>query len=81
LPEHWVVPGVHDPVQLPLTHAWLVHAVAVPQSPVVSQVCVAALPEHWVVPGVQTPEHAPLTHACLVHEIGEPKDPDALHVS
>jgi hypothetical protein len=62
LPEHCVAPGVHTPVQAPETHAALVQAWAVPQLPVVSQVCTAS-PEHRVWPGVQTPVHAPLTHA------------------
>ena len=50
LPEHWVAPGVHEPVQAPPAHAWLVHASAVPQVPVASQVW-TPLPEHWVAPG------------------------------
>jgi hypothetical protein len=28
--EHWLVPGVHDPVQAPLTQAWLVQATGAP---------------------------------------------------
>jgi hypothetical protein len=39
LPEHCTAPGVHTPVQDPLTHAWLVHAPAFCQVPVALQVC------------------------------------------
>jgi hypothetical protein len=60
--EHWVAPGVHDPVHLPFEHAWLLQAAGIPQVPVESHVC-TPLPEHWVAPGVHDPEHAPATHA------------------
>jgi hypothetical protein len=46
LPEHCVAPGVQEPVQALLTHAWLVQATGEPQLPVPSHVCTLALPEH-----------------------------------
>jgi hypothetical protein len=45
LPEHWVDPGEHTPVQVPATHAEFAHATGLPQVPVEEQVCVP-LPEH-----------------------------------
>jgi hypothetical protein len=42
---HCTEPGVHDPVQLPLTHAWLVHGTAEVHVPVVVHVS-TPLPEH-----------------------------------
>jgi hypothetical protein len=77
---HCVAPGVQDPVQAPLTHAWFVHGVAAPHAPVMSQVCVAALPEHCFAPGAQTPWQAPLTHAWLVQAIAVLQLPVASHV-
>ena len=38
LPVHWVAPGVHTPVQLPLLHAYWQAAGAL-QFPLASQVC------------------------------------------
>jgi hypothetical protein len=38
LPEQVVCPGAHDPVQAPVTHVWLVHAVAVLQVPLLVHV-------------------------------------------
>jgi hypothetical protein len=61
-PEHSVVPGTHDPVHAPPTHAELEHAAAALQVPVELQVS-TPLPTHWVVVGVQVPMQAPLTHA------------------
>jgi hypothetical protein len=34
VPEHWVDPGSHTPVQTPLMQAWLVQATGTPQLPV-----------------------------------------------
>jgi hypothetical protein len=68
-----------------LTHAWFVHAVGVPQCPVVSHVC-TALPEHCVAPGVHVPEHwAPPAstlpvQAPLVQGTALPHVPIAVHV-
>jgi hypothetical protein len=45
LPEHCLSPGAHLPVHAPPTHAWLLHGTAVPQPPVVVQVCTPLL-EH-----------------------------------
>jgi hypothetical protein len=43
LPEHWVAVGVHEPwhdaTPPSATHAEFAHATAVPQLPVLSQVC------------------------------------------
>ncbi len=43
--EHCTAPGVHEPVQRPLTHAWLKQGTAVPQAPVAWHVS-TPLPEH-----------------------------------
>jgi hypothetical protein len=53
---------VHDPVQTPFTHAWLVQAAGVPQVPELLHVC-TLLPEHWCAPGVHEPVQAPDTQA------------------
>ena len=58
LPEHWVAPGVHTPVQAPARQAWFVHGTGVPKTPPVVHVC-TAFPEHWVAPGLHTPVQAP----------------------
>ena len=39
LPEHWVAPGEHTPVQTPETHAVLVQATVPDQLPPASQTC------------------------------------------
>ena len=52
------VPGVHTPVHAPATHAWFVHAAAVPHCPDALQVW-TPLPEHCFAPGVQMPTHVP----------------------
>jgi hypothetical protein len=77
---HCVAPGVQDPVQAPLAHAWFVQGVAAPQAPVESQVWVAALPEHCFAPGAQTPWQAPLTHAWLLQAAAVPQLPFMSHV-
>ncbi len=78
---HWVAPGEHTPEQAPDTQAWLVHATALPQWPVVSQVCTPLLVvEHCVVLGLQTPLHAPPTHAWLVQRAVFPQLPFDPHV-
>ncbi len=38
LPEHALVPGVHEPTQAPFWHAWLLHAAAFCQAPVLLHV-------------------------------------------
>jgi hypothetical protein len=62
LPEHCFAPGVHTPVQAPLTQAEETHVDAVPQLPFASHVC-TPLFEHCFVPGAQVPAQAPPTHA------------------
>jgi hypothetical protein len=67
------------PEQLPLTHAWPVHATAAPYWPLALQVCTPLL-THWVAPGTQRPVHAPPTHAEDTHAVTVPQVPFALHV-
>lgn len=62
LPKHCFAPGVHTPVQAPLTHASSMHGCEALQVPVALQVC-TPLFEHRFEPGVQTPVHAPSKHA------------------
>jgi hypothetical protein len=62
LPVHWVVPGVHTPVQAPETQAAFEQGCAADHVPVGSHVCTAS-PEQRVVPGTHTPVQAPATHA------------------
>jgi hypothetical protein len=78
-PLHRVAPGVHTPVHEPDTHAWLVHADAVPHCPCELQVW-TPLPEHLTAPGVHTPEQAPEMHAWLEHVTGLPHWPLLLQV-
>jgi hypothetical protein len=86
---HSVAPGEHTPWQEAVptgpTHAWLVHAAAVPHAPAAVQVCSAALPEHCVCPGAQTPPHdavCPTTrHVVFVQVEGVPHIPVALQVA
>ena len=84
LPEHCVAPGLHVPwhdAVLPFaTHAELVHGTAVPQFPLLSQVC-TPWPEHWVDAGTHCPMHAPPTHAEFVQAAGAPNVPVASQVS
>jgi hypothetical protein len=61
LPEHWVVPGVHAPVQTPAAHAWL-HATTLPHAPIAPHVS-TPLPEHWVAFGTHTPVQDPIEQA------------------
>ncbi len=77
---HCSEPGAHVPEQTPATHAWLTHAVAVPQLPVASQVC-AAFAEQRCAPGLHTPVQAPPLHAWLVHATAAPQAPVKSHVS
>ena len=64
VPEHWVALGEQLPVQAPLTHAWFVHACAVPHVPVESQVCTPLfVEEHFTPPGEHTPVQAPFAQA------------------
>jgi hypothetical protein len=65
---------VQEPAHAPDTHAWLLHAVAVPHVPLELHVC-TPLPEHCVAFGMQLPVHAPLTHAWLVQAAGLPHAP------
>jgi hypothetical protein len=62
-PLHCAAPGVHDPVHIPLTHAWFVQATGVPQLPEVLHVC-TPLPEHCNEPGAHDPAQTPDTQAC-----------------
>ena len=47
---HWVVPGMHEPVHAPDTHAWFTHAVALCHVPDVVHVCGCVLDAHCVCP-------------------------------
>ncbi len=84
LPAHCVVPGAHvpwhDAVPLVTTHAELPHATAVPQLPLLSQVC-TPWPEHWVEPGTHCPTQAPPTHAEFAQGAGAPNVPVLSQVS
>jgi hypothetical protein len=80
LPLHCVCPGAHEPVQAPLRHVWLVHAVAVLHAPAAEQVS-TPFPEHWVVAGTHTPVQEPLTHAEATHGVAVPHVPFAWHDS
>jgi hypothetical protein len=73
LPEHCLVPGVHEPEHIapPSTSAQteLEQEAGAPHCPIESHVC-TPLPEpaspfveHCVVPGAQTPVHIPDAHA------------------
>jgi hypothetical protein len=67
VPElHFSAPGAHDPVQLPPTHAWLVHAVAFCHVPLVLHVC-GCCPLHCFCVGAHTPVQAPATHVWFEH--------------
>ncbi|MGH7732572.1 MAG: hypothetical protein ACREOE_02440 [Gemmatimonadales bacterium] len=68
-PEHVVWPGAHWPVQTPLTHVWLLHAVPFCHVPVLSQVCGWVPEVHWSPPGVQEPVQLPPTQAWLVQAV------------
>ena len=70
---HIIVPGVHTPVQLPLTQAMPVQFMALPHSPVDPH-CKTLLPEQVVAPGVQTPPQLVPTHTYW-HAIGFPYAP------
>lgn len=88
--EHFVVPGVHEPVQEPPTHAWLVQVEGAPQVPLVLQVDTplseppSAAVAHSVAPGEHTPVHEALpvdpVHAWLVQAFAVPQVPDVVHV-
>jgi hypothetical protein len=88
--EHFVTPGVHEPVQEPPTHAWLVQVMGAPQVPVVLQVDTplseppSAAVAHSVAPGEQTPVHEALpldpVQAWFVQAVAVPQAPDAVHV-
>jgi hypothetical protein len=70
LPLHMFWPWAHTPVHPPLTHVWLVHAVAFCQVPVALQVCGCEGFAHWTWVGAQTPWQEPPTHVWF--EQGEP---------
>jgi hypothetical protein len=78
LPEHWVAPGVHTPVQAPLTQepAHAVGVLHVPSDWHDSRL----LPEQVVWFGAHTPWQAPETHVWLLHAAAVPHAPVALHV-
>ena len=62
-PLHSWVPGVHEPLHAPLTHAWLAQGEPLfCHVPAALHVC-GCCPLHWVAPGVPEPPHAPSTHA------------------
>jgi hypothetical protein len=61
-------------VQAPLTQAWLVHATAAPQVPLVVHVW-TPLPLQVVWPGPHTPVHAPPTQVWLLQATIEPHVP------
>ena len=54
--------GTHTPMQDPVTHAELTHAVLPPQAPLEEHVS-TLFPEHRVAAGAHTPVHEPPTHA------------------
>jgi hypothetical protein len=58
-------------LQTPLTHVWLLHAVALLQAPLAVQVS-TPLPEHVVWPGAHTPVHTPLMHVWLLQAAAVP---------
>jgi hypothetical protein len=64
-PAHWLVPGVHEPVQaavLPvIVQTEFMQGVVAPQAPVASQFC-TPLALHWVSFGPHAPVHVPPTH-------------------
>jgi hypothetical protein len=77
--EHWVAPGMHEPVQVPAPaqrygHVWLVC-----QAPVASQDW-EALPEHRVLAGTQTPVHAPAPEQTYGQVLVVAHWPIAVHV-
>jgi len=74
LPAHLVVPGVHTPLHMPLTHPWFVHGVTVPHCPLAEQIR-KPFPEHSLVDGAHTPTHALVTHAWFVHGTPSPHCP------
>lgn len=59
---HCCAPGVHEPVQEPPTHAWLVQVTGLLHVPLALHVSTPSF-EHCVAPGVHEPVHAPLTQA------------------
>ena len=72
-------------MQAPLTHAWAVHGIGVPQWPVESHVWTAS-PEHCVAPGVHVPEHCappasgPPVQTPFMHGLAVPQVPLAVQV-
>ena len=79
MPEHCFAPGVHTPVQAPLTHADDTQVAEVPHVPLVEQVC-TPLFEHCFAPGVHTPVQVPPTQAWFMHVVPFCQVPLASHV-
>jgi hypothetical protein len=83
-PAHCVAPAVHVPWQdagpPSATQVEPLHATAVPQLPLLSQVCTPWL-EHCVVPGMHCPMHMPPTHAEFVQATAVPQFPLMSQVS
>jgi hypothetical protein len=67
LPLHRVCPVAHAPWHMPLTHVWLLHAVAFCQAPEELQLWGCVLDTHCPVPGVQATQ-LPLKHAGVLPE-------------
>lgn len=66
LPEHCVLPEVHEPEHAPAVQAPLAQETAVPQLPLESQVC-TPLPTHWTASGTQVPPHDATPEALTTH--------------
>ena len=67
MPEHWVWPEAHEPVQTPALHVPLLpQAAALPHAPLGVHVCTPLSVEHCVLPGVHEPEQAPLIQTWFV---------------
>jgi hypothetical protein len=58
LPEHWVAPGVHDPVHEPLLQTFAQAGPLFCQTPALVHVC-GCRPLHCADPGVQVPVQVP----------------------
>jgi hypothetical protein len=80
LPEHCVVPGLHDPVHTPDTHVEFVHGDALPNVPFGEHVSTPLLLQ-VVSPGAQLPTQAPPMQVAPEHPAGVPHVPSAAHTS
>jgi hypothetical protein len=81
LPEHWIWPEAHDPLQTPATQVPLLpQAVALLHAPLGVQVWTPLSVEHWVLPGVHEPVQAPLMQVWFVQATDAPHLPSLPHV-